>query len=97
MLRKVFVLAVIFCFFKTAYCAEPAGGSARSAIVIDGSSGKVLYEKNAYEKLGMSARGYDRILRVARTIADMDSSEIIKANHVAEAIQYRSLDKKYWG
>lgn len=55
MLRKVFVLTIVFCFVTTAYCAEPAGGSARSAIVIDGSSGKVLYEKNAYEKLGMAS------------------------------------------
>jgi magnesium chelatase family protein len=63
--------------------------------VMDGEAEELL--KLAILELGISARAYDKILRVSRTIADLDGKEIIAAHHISEAISYRSLDRNLWG
>ena len=77
------------------YCnAQMSSKQLRDICKIDEAGNQLL--KTAMEKLGLSARAYDRILKVARTIADLDSCPKIENNHLAEAIQYRSLDREGW-
>ena len=66
----------------------------RKFCILDAQSKRLL--EKSFDALGLSARAYDKILRVARTIADLDGSENITAEHVTEAVQYRSLDRKFW-
>jgi magnesium chelatase family protein len=74
--------------------AQMDSGLLKSMCHIDATGQKLL--RTAMDKLKLSARAYDRILRVARTIADLDHSQEILPNHLAEAIHFRSLDRENW-
>lgn len=75
--------------------AQMSSKMIRQYVDLDETSSSLL--KNAMEKLGLSARAYDRILKVSRTIADLEGSENVESQHLSEAIQYRSLDRENWG
>jgi magnesium chelatase family protein len=77
------------------YCnAQMSSKQLKTYCKINDAGNQLL--KTAMEKLNLSARAYDRILKVARTIADLDNSENIETQHLAEAINYRSLDRENW-
>ncbi len=74
--------------------AQMSARMVRKVCVLDDKSSDLL--RNAINRLGLSARAYDRILKVSRTIADLEKQERIRPEHIAEAIQYRSLDREGW-
>lgn len=81
---------------KGIYCNAQMGSKEIKAYCQLAPESKAIL-KNAMDKLGLSARAFDRILKVARTIADLDKSEQITTQHIAEAIQFRTLDRMNWG
>lgn len=74
--------------------SQLAGDLLREVCRLQPDAQKLL--RRAFERMGLSARAHDRVLKVSRTIADLDGSADICAEHVSEAVQYRSLDRKYW-
>jgi magnesium chelatase family protein len=84
-----------FIEWKDVYCNAQMSSKLIRKFCSPDEAGNALL-KNAMERLGLSARAYDRILKVSRTIADLEGSFSIRPDHLAEAIQYRSLDRDTW-
>ena len=78
------------------YCNAQMGSKLLKEVCVISPVGQNLL-KTAMDRLNLSARAYDRILKVSRTIADLAGTEEIRPEHLAEAIQYRSLDREGWG
>jgi magnesium chelatase family protein len=76
------------------YNARIPSNQLRKLCALEDTGGRAL--EMAVRRMGLSARAHDRILKVARTIADLSGLERVEAKHVAEAVQYRSLDRNYW-
>ncbi len=76
------------------YNAHIPARQLRKLCALDDAGERTL--EMAVRRMGLSARAHDRILKVARTIADLDYTERVSAKHLAEAVQYRSLDRNYW-
>jgi magnesium chelatase family protein len=76
------------------YNAHIPAGELRKLCELDAAGERTL--EMAVRRMGLSARAHDRILKVARTIADLDHAPGVSAKHLAEAVQYRSLDRNYW-
>ena len=77
------------------YNAQIPHASLRTLCALDEAGERTL--EIAVRRMGLSARAHDRVLKVARTVADLDGAERVGAKHLAEAVQYRSLDRTYWG
>jgi len=90
------VQAARYAAYPSIYCNAQMNSKQLKQICTINTVGQHLL-KTAMEKLNLSARAYDRILKVSRTIADLSNSDAIKPEHIAEAIQYRSLDRDGWG
>jgi magnesium chelatase family protein len=76
------------------YNSRMTARDVRKVCALDDAGERTL--EMAVRRMGLSARAHDRILKVARTIADLDESAAVTAKHLAEAVQYRSLDRNYW-
>jgi magnesium chelatase family protein len=79
---------------RGSYNAHIPARQLRKLCALDAAGERTL--EMAVRRMGLSARSHDRILKVARTVADLDGSEAVSAKHLAEAVQYRSLDRTYW-